>query len=132
MFQVKRTVLLMLIAFYILIISGVSVSLHFCCGNLKAISFSSTSNENSCCKSKKSNKRCCHDTTTFIKVKEKHFAGDTIKVRLAQFEAIYLVSNQHFNSTFNFVNSDEFVVNFHSPPPKFKTPIYLKNNVFII
>ncbi len=121
----------MLITFYILIISGVSVNLHFCCGNLKTISFSSTSNE-SCCKSKKTTKGCCHDTTTLIKVKEKHFAGDTIKIRLAQFDRIDLVLNQHFNSALNRVNVDEFVVNFHSPPPKFKTPIYLKNRVFII
>ncbi len=122
----------MLIAFYILIISGVTVNLHFCCGNLKTISFSSTSNESSCCKSKKTTKGCCHDTTTLIKVKEKHFAGDTIKIRLAQFDGIDLVSSQHYFYAFKILKSDEIVVDYHSPPPNYKTPIYLKNNVFII
>lgn len=122
----------MLIAFYILIISGICVNLHFCCGDLKTVSFSTVSNENSCCKSKKSTKGCCHDTATFIKVKEKHFGGETIKVRLAQFDTIDLVSNQYFKSALNLVNLDEFVVNFHSPPPNYKTPIYLKNRVLII
>ena len=122
----------MLIAFYILIISGISVNLHFCCGNLKTISLSSSSNESSCCKSKKSTKGCCQDTTTVIKVKEKHFRGDKIKVRLAQFDTIDLVSNQYFRSALNLINLDEFVVNFDSPPPNYKIPIYLKNRVLII
>ncbi len=122
----------MLIAFYILIISGVSVNLHFCCGDLKTVSFSSPSNENSCCKSKNSKKGCCHTTSTLIKVKEKHFGGDTIKVRLTQVDAIDAVSKQYFNFALAFVDLDEIVVNFHSPPLKFKRPIYLKNSVFII
>lgn len=122
----------MLIAFYILIISGVTVNLHFCCGNLKTISFSSTSNESSCCKSKKTTKGCCHDTTILIKVKEKYFGGDTIKIRLAQFDGIDLVSSQHYFYVFKILKSDEIVVDYHSPPPNYKTPIYLKNNVFII
>lgn len=122
----------MLITFYILIITGISVNLHFCCGSIKTIAFSTTLNENRCCKSKKSTKGCCQNTTTLIKVKDKHFSGDTIKVRLARFDVIDLVSNQYYNSAIKSVNSDEFVINFHSPPPKCKTPIYLKNRVLII
>ena len=122
----------MLVTFYILIISGVSVNLHFCCGNLKTISFSTVSNENSCCKSNKSTKDCCHDTTAFIKVKEKHYPSDTIKIRLAYFDSIDLVSNQHVYFAYRIIDSENLIVNFHSPPPKHKTPIYLKNSVFII
>lgn len=54
---------------YFVVSSGFTINTHFCGGKLKTVSlFNQT--EKGCCGSKKASKGCCHDSKSFIKVKD--------------------------------------------------------------
>ena len=65
----KKSFILIFAMLYFCITSGFSINTHFCGGKIKTVSlFNQT--EKGCCGSKKASKGCCHDSKTFIKVKD--------------------------------------------------------------
>ncbi len=111
--------------------SGLSISLHYCGGKLKDISLFSISNEDGCCGNKKKSKGCCNDKTTFVKVKDNHFAGNNVKVLNSSVKSIpATVCHQ----LFEILNAEiaYTALNYHAPPVWYDNPIYLKHKVLII
>ena len=76
----KKSFIILFTSFYLILASGLSISLHYCGGKLKDISLFSSGNEDGCCGSKKKSKGCGNEKSAFIKVKDNHFAGTNIKV----------------------------------------------------
>jgi hypothetical protein len=65
----KKSFILIFAFLYFIVSSGFIINTHFCGGKLKAVSlFNQT--EKGCCGSKKASKGCCHDSKSFIKVKD--------------------------------------------------------------
>jgi hypothetical protein len=65
----KKSFILIFALLYFVVSSGFTINTHFCGGKLKTVSlFNQT--EKGCCGSKKASKGCCHDTKSFIKVKD--------------------------------------------------------------
>ena len=77
----KRSLIFILLFVYTTLACGLNLQLHYCCGKLKSISFFETTDEGSCCGSKKmKSKDCCDDKTTYLKVKDKHNSNTSLKV----------------------------------------------------
>ena len=127
----KKSLIILFASFYLILASGLSISLHYCGGKLKEISFFGAGNENGCCGSKKKSKGCCHDKSTFIKVKDNHFAGNNVKVFNS---TVKLIPAPVFNQLFQIQNSDIYytALNYYPPPVLYDNPIYLKHRVLII
>ena len=127
----KKSLIILFASFYLILASGLSISLHYCGGKLKDISFFSSSNEEGCCGTKKKSKGCCSEKSAFIKVKDNHFAGNSIKVLNSSIKSI---PAPVFNQLFEIQNPDisYTALNYHAPPVFYDNPIYLKHRVLII
>lgn len=127
----KKSFIILFASFYLILASGLSISLHYCGGKLKDISLFSSGNENGCCGSKKKSKGCCNEKSAFIKVKDNHFAGTNVKVFNSP---VKLIPAPVFNQLFQIQNTGIIyaALNYHSPPVIYDNPIYLKHRVLII
>jgi hypothetical protein len=127
----KKFALIAFSIFYLLIVTGVNLNMHYCGGKLINISIAQNSNEIGCCGVKKSSKGCCHDQSTYIKLKDKHIQSADLKMSVKLISSILITSE--FNVSINELTSkSEIVSNYHSPPPNYKIPLFLKNRVLII
>lgn len=126
----KRVLIIFLAAFYLIIASGLTLSLHYCGGKLKAVSLFSNKEEG-CCGNKKKSKGCCKDKTTVIKVKDNHQSSQIAKINPTGTKFINVVNTQLL---FNFLQPNEVHVasNYHAPPVLYDNPLYLKHRVLII
>ncbi len=127
----KKSLIILFASFYLILASGLNVSLHYCGGKLKDISLFSNGNEDGCCGTKKKSKGCCNEKSTFIKVKDNHFSGNNLKVLKSPIKAI---PAPVFNQLFIIQNAEisYTALNYHAPPVLYDNPIYLKHRVLII
>ena len=98
----KKSFIILFASFYLMLASGLSISLHYCGGKLKDISLFNNSNEDGCCGSKKKSKGCCNNKSVFIKVKDNHFAHTNIKVFNSP---VKLIPTPVFNKLFEINNT---------------------------
>ena len=128
----KKIALILLASFYMMVASGLNLSMHYCGGKLKSISFLHNDNEKGCCGNKKKSKGCCKNKTAFIKVKDNHKTNDLLKAPTPTKLVIDIVPPT-IVKTYDYVsNVSEIVVNYHAPPVWYDNPIYLKHRVLII
>jgi hypothetical protein len=65
----KKFTLIILVLFYGFSSSGMTINLHFCCGNLDAVSLNERQHQQDCPMGKKAgNTTCCHDQQLSVKV----------------------------------------------------------------
>ena len=129
--NMKKFALIAFSIFYLTIISGVNLNMHYCGGKLINISFTQASNDVGCCGAKKNTKGCCHDHSTILKLKEKHVQSSDLKMSVNIISSI--LSASEFNILINEVTSkSEIVSNYNAPPPNYKIPLFIKNRVLII
>jgi len=128
---VKKAAIILYCIFYFIVASGFTISLHYCGGKIKGISLNSTVNEEGCCGTKKKSKGCCKDKSTFVKVKDNHFAGNAVKV---QYNPVKTISDPVFNKLLEVQNPNIVytLLDYHAPPVLYDNPIYLKHQVLII
>lgn len=127
----KKLFILLLASFYLIIASGLTVSLHYCGGKLKKISFFTVNDEAGCCGTKEKSKDCCHEKTAFIKVNSNHFSNSNLQIDLCNIKCTDAVVLYQFFEL-NCKNTKFIVSNYHSPPVLYDNPIYLKHRVLII
>jgi len=129
--NMKKFALIAFSIFYLTIISGVNLNMHYCGGKLINISFTQASNDGGCCGAKKSTKGCCHDHSTILKLKEKHVQSSDIKIDFELTDLNFLPAE--YSKTIEFTRTkSEIVLNYHAPPPNYNIPLFLKNRVLII
>ncbi len=127
----KAFILILFSAFYLLFSIGLNVNLHYCGGKLKTVSLFST-NEKGCCGSKMKSKGCCDNKTIILKVKDKQQLNKIAKVSLCKAISIPFIKIPEICFTSFYVNRIEIPENYHSPPIRYKTPLFLRNKVLII
>lgn len=112
--------------------SGVTISLHYCGGKFKRVSFLDTGNEDGCCGTKKKSKGCCNEKTTFVKVKDNHQSSDKVNLTFNVFKV--LLDAVFPTQVFEIGNKTDsyFVSNYHAPPVLYDNPLYLKHRVLLI
>ena len=127
----KKLLIILFATFYLMLTSGLNISLHYCGGKLKEVSLFSNGNEDGCCGTKKKSKGCCKEKTAFIKVKDNHFGGNNVKIFNSPIKSI---PPPVFNQLFEIQKADiaYTVLNYHAPPVLYDNPLYLKNRVLII
>lgn len=129
--NMKKFALIAFSIFYLAIISGINLNMHYCGGKLINISFTQASNDVGCCGAKKSSKGCCHDHSTILKLKEKHVQTADIKIDF-ELTNLHFLTAEYFK-TIKFISTkSENVLNYHAPPPNYKIPLFIKNRVLII
>lgn len=127
----KKVSIILCCIFYFIVASGFTISLHYCGSKIKVISFNSTAKEVGCCGTKKKSKGCCKDKSTFVKVKDNHFSGNSIKL---QYKPLKTISAPFFNQLFEVQNPNiaYTLLNYYAPAVLYDNPIYLKHGVLII
>ncbi len=126
----KSVILYFLIVVYSTISFGFSVKSHFCCGKLKSISLTVPKK---CCGESNKSKGCCHDETKFLKIKDSQVknsdSSDFLSETVAIFEPTYFFE---FKSFFSYNYKVPNTKIYDPPPLNVKTPLFVKNKVFII
>lgn len=128
----KKSILILLTIFYVVLASGVSVNLHYCGGKFKSVSFFVVADETDCCGDKEKNSGCCNDKTEFVKIE-----NDQNRIATVTISDNHPVSC-HFKSTIEsirFINAIVFnktSSNYHSPPLIYEDPLFLRNRVLLI
>lgn len=127
----KKSIIILFSLFYLTAVSGVTVSLHYCGGKIKSISFFDKKGNDCCCGNKKKSKNCCNQKSTFIKVKDNHHLSSSIDVNSSYFKIIATVFP---TPVFEIPNAHTYyhTLNYHAPPVLYDKPLYLKHQVLII
>lgn len=90
--MLKKSFILIFALLYFVVSSGFTINTHFCGGKLKTVSlFNQT--EKGCCGSKKASKGCCHDSKSFIKVKDVQESNNNSvltskQIKIAEFNSL--------------------------------------------
>lgn len=130
----KKNLSILLIAFiYLIISSGVYISMHYCGGKLKNFSLAyAHADDGCCCGSKEKNKNCCKEKTLYIKVKDIHKSVDLLKVPYS-YEKIIGTGISVLDLNYSVIISNTQLPFYHKrPPPVPSTPIYLHHCVLLI
>lgn len=126
--KMKKSIIILLASFYLLIASGLTVSFHYCGGKLKYFSLFTAVDENGCCGSKMKSKGCCKNKTAFVKVKDNHQLSS--KTTLPNNKPTEQLLSNNF-SVYNFFTASSFemfaVPDSHAPPDILTCPTFLLN-----
>jgi hypothetical protein len=117
---------------YFAVASGVAVNIHYCMGHVSSVDYAYNKNSSDTCgKCGMENKKgCCHNESKFIKLTDDQ---QLIKTSFAaeQFVAIVPSSFTDFSPAFTTLEKS-LALQYHSPPDKRMTSVYLHNCVFKI
>ena len=128
----KGIIILLFSFFYLIISSGFTVHKHYCCGKLRTISLSEHKDEKGCCKGKMKKKGCCHEKTTWVKVKDKQLENDDVKLIIGSFDVSKQVDFNQLIKLTSHAKKINAPTNYHAPPLFTNTPIFIKNREIII
>ena len=117
---------------YFAVASGVAVNIHYCMGHVSSVDYAyNKNNSGTCGKCGMENKKgCCHNESKFIKLTDDQQLAKTT-FAADQFTAILTTSFIDFSTLFN-VEKKSIALQYHSPPDKRMTSVYLHNCVFRI
>ena len=126
----KKFALALMVLFYGLSSSGMTISLHFCCGKLDRVSLNNRQHQQDCPMGKKAGRsKCCHDQQLSVKVQSDQppvaIDYQVQKVALAgmQVYTVYASNPPPAGAVIVPLTSYPF------PPP---VPVYLMQRVFRI
>ena len=114
-----------------IVVSGLTVRMHYCGGKLKQISFLQNDNEKGCCGNKKRSKGCCKNKTAFFKVKDNHEANSLLKAPTPTKLIVDVIPIVLYYYAY-LSNVCDVVINYYQPPVIYENPLYLKHRVLLI
>ena len=129
----KKLFASILMILYLVPSVGVTVSAHFCGGELMTVAYSDKK-ENKCfCGNKKMQKGCCEDTHVTLKMDDSHQKTELLAPKFVSALAI-LPSLPVETRTLPFTveSIDRVSYDLFHPPNLYKNPLYLLNRVFRI
>lgn len=127
----KKVSVIALLTIYSLSSFGIGINEFYCCGKLKSVNITFTTDKNEKCSKESDKDNCCKNKYQFFKVKDTYTAADAVKCQLKYVADADIVtpSFQLINSSNNFFS----VANgSHAPPRPATIPIYLSNCIFRI
>jgi len=128
----KLLVHISLIIAYILPSIGITISKHYCGGEVSSISFLCIADDNCGCGNKKMKADCCKDEITQFKIQDSQFQTDNSHITF-QKTGLKRIFVNDFVSKLNDVNesSNSFFSRRH-PPDIVVCPIFIINQAFLI
>lgn len=127
----KRIGLICLCVFYLVITTGVNLTIHFCGGQIKSVGFLQEEKKR-CCGNKAMPVGCCQDEAVLVQLKAAHTLIDAIPISFENTVSdshSYLFQQERPSSIFI---STASLSNNHSPPGVPTQPLYILHRVFII
>ncbi len=126
----KKISTILLLTFYLLLSTGVTVKTHYCGAKLSSVSVLFDVAKCACGK-KAMKKNCCKDKSTFIKIKDKQNCSK--EINLPSFKKFitlhFAINNTLFISELPCIKVNTLL---HKPPLKKRQTLYLYNKVFRI
>jgi hypothetical protein len=119
--------------FYLFASCGVYISMHYCGGKLKSLSFLSYRTDSGCCCGmKEKRKDCCKQKAIHIKIKDTQKSVDTLKPPHSLEKFIYAsIFSLNLNYSFSILKTPKSF--YHKPPPLISSEeLYLSNGVLLI
>ncbi len=115
----KKTFYIFFVSVYILINLGITVSAHFCRGEMHSFSFMTAKEqtdpchgEHSSCSHSSCSLSCCADVVKIIKLEDTYTTQNKFQIDSPSAPVLYYFVNQ--DPTFNFTENFSFIL---SPPP---------------
>lgn len=131
--QMKKLLVIPLLLFYLICMSGVSVNSFYCCGRLSSVRISFEGAYGSL-SSKTTKRDCCNNITHFYKVnaaqqpsiQNYHFKTPVLQIPASQIPGIDLLTSLLAQ------NAKGNVHILHSPPLLTTLPLFIRNDSFLI
>lgn len=125
----KKFALISLLTIYSLATVGFSLKEFYCCGKLKSVSMAFSQDTKQNCSKSSDKKGCCDNRYHFYKVKDNHFAGDTVDVPAKHFTDLTLFTPTIYQTLFA---SQQVIVSYRSNAPPLRSGVstYIFNCVF--
>ncbi|HLK27582.1 MAG TPA: hypothetical protein VKT28_03315 [Puia sp.] len=115
---------------YITVASGIVVNIHYCMGRLSEVDYG-YSTDNKCGKCGMENKAgCCHNEAKFVKLTDDQQLAKA-NINIAQFPAEINIAHVNLSQPVQGVEKN-LELQYHSPPDKSLSQVYLLNCVFRI
>lgn len=133
MLKMKKAILFLVVFLYLVPAVGITVSAHYCSGELSDISFGAADKALCPCGSGIAKKSCCEDVIFSLKLDGQQQKANTGSWQL-QDVAIIPPAHNPFVETFVplFAEEPQRIHTIGSPPGRFKTPLYIQNESFLI
>lgn len=128
----KQFIVLLAVLLYLVPSLGITVSAHYCGGELSGVSLGAVQEQACPCGSKRMQRNCCKDVVLSMKIK-----GDQQKVAPVAWKVAALPvvhPGTPFMACLIDANAEE-QTSFYTvelPPGRFKEPLYLQNEAFLI
>lgn len=127
----KRIGLICLCVFYLVIATGVNLTIHFCGGQIKSVSFL-TEEKKRCCGNKAMPVGCCQDEAVQVQLEAEHTIVDIIPIVWENPFSDLLFYPFKEERLYSIFTPSASLRNNHSPPEVPAQPLYILHRVFII
>lgn len=128
----KKFLLFTVLIIYTTIASGVNLKFHYCGGKIKSVSFAGMhDDEKGCCGKKMKSKKCCHDKSTSIKLKETHNYTPVLSTP-KNFVSSSVIESCVSQLLFSIDIDEPILPDYHAPPILYDNPLFLKNKSLLI
>lgn len=130
--MMKRIFLYLMVLIYVIPTVGMSMTMHYCGGELSSIELGFTNTKSCGCSVKSEKKGCCDDKTVTIKSDTKHQKTNEAKVPKIKFEWSSPVLCASFDYQALLVEESVNTKSIYYPPPLYKSQLFILYNVFRI
>jgi hypothetical protein len=125
----KRIAIILTIALYLIVISGITFNMHFCGGKLESFSFFSMAGKN-CCGGKQMKSDCCKSKTVTLKLSERH-KGSPERALINNYFPFVVLDSPIQAIAFSGPKENYLLPNHHAPPDE-SPPLFLLQRSFRI
>ena len=127
----KKTASFFFLLSFLIVNSGIVISVHWCGGKLASIDFFSPEGHNCKCGKKAMKSNCCKDKILHFKANKEIRKSNPVSYKFISFPGVFALRG--YPELFSFSSLTIFKTDFYHPPLfKPKVPIYVLDGVFII
>ena len=128
----KKAIIILLLVCYLIPVTGMTVSTHYCGGKIASVSLQFSQTEKCSCGSKKMKKDCCKTKTCSISLKVVQQFTPQLVINFSNYFSFHPAMLHANDTSIIFTDVDAGSYNKHHPPSSLKQPLYLSNRVFRI
>lgn len=128
----KKFLSIILAVVYLVLVSGITLQLHYCGGKLSSVKVTLVDNNHSCsCGSKTMKKGCCKNQSVYVKVKGDQKSSNNSIISFDNAKSIAL-QLPFIIRNLPLVQYSSIISNYHEPPPRYSNSLLIFNSTFRI
>lgn len=128
----KKFLVLIVLSLYITSSIGVCISMHFCVGKRTSTSILSNTLPKCPCGSEKMKSNCCKDKLVTFTIDDYQKNESSLSINFKTLISFVAIAFPPTNSNNELVGKRDIVFKQYPPPDKYKNPLYILNQVFLI